>query len=101
MKALNTHIAITLRETWLDYESDILNIEPEKDSTDLFLASHKASRDDQYLWGYFGEYHHTHAGLGYIQSFPKRDLTKKQWKALSSKMRADERSYAKYVNENL
>lgn len=103
MKALNTHIAITLRVEWLSYEPDGAYIRDCKTPkpTDLFLSTHQASRDEQYLWGYFGDYAHSHLGLGWRGNLPLRNLTKKEWKESYSKMRKEENRYTAWGDNQL
>lgn len=100
MKTSSVHIAITLREEWPKLEPEhAYTSEGEvlPKLTGLFKATHEYSRDEQCLWEYYGDYWHTHAGLGYRTMFPERNLTKEQWKEKSTKMRAEQRSYYEYL----
>jgi len=57
-----------------------------------FKESHSLSRDEQFLWGYYGEFAHTHLGLGHnsFSSLYDRSMTKTIWKMKWSAMRAYE-----------
>lgn len=96
----SVHIAITLREEWELHDPTpdlyITSLHFEEVG-DFFKSTHDAANDPQFLWGYYGNYFHTHLKYGYRTSFLSRDLNKTEWKRLYSESRLGERNYREYI----